>query len=794
MHTTSNNFTVEALVAKYYNYVMEHCPKSTERSEATPLYRNQALGIPIEDEKVWPVSPDANADEQLLVTLYRMVAGKDADKRVLSVLDKYAQKFMKEGLEQEELAFLCEHFSEVVAYEFLDRGSWYTAYSLWEAPSQIYSTIDLFADPQPGQTVFIADAGYGDIASMFPHCTVKGFNGWNSRTWALGQIRLYAAGITSEIFDDTLGNTGTLPEKGSVDVVVYGNVWLQGRRNLQEFYDLLKEGGKMFLLLDREALAGKEYGFSLRQQLIKDKSIQTIISFENDRIDDDCDDWLSSNYILLYIEKLAHEKVGLVNLKKKREKFIDSDLLDPEILWPSYYDAIRPQNGIPLSKLIAEFKKDSHDTWWLKKQNEKHSEDTGIPFILPNNLGDTYIDAGIEYKQINSYKKDRSSYSADYVNEPCLLISEDTEKLKVGYITKGNDKGFAYSDCRCLIPLDRIDVRYISALLFDPLVKDQIQTIFDGSVIWDDVLSLVLDKIIVPNHNEKERLNYLAEANYEALISSQEKLKQEAEHYQKAVRMRKHALTQLLSAIEARFYALNTHRIRQNGTIVDNEIISHIKGTTVQEAFEFILKSLNDIKPALEHVADVEYSFEKPEWIDPERFVEDYVANKENGWWNFKPVITWEKGNNKARRDVKDKEGRVLVQEGHPLKTFLFPTDALELIFANIIANAQAHGFTDESRKDYQLRFSWRIDGLSLVIEIENNGTPLPSDRDPASLLEYGVSSALHHDGHNGIGCHEIYEIMKRYGGSVEIIPSTQDDYTVKYVLTYNRVNIVRNK
>lgn len=791
MHTTSNNFTVEALVVKYRNYVMEHCPKSTERSEATPLYSNQAFGIPIEDEKVWPVSPDANADEQLLVTLYRMVAGKDADKRVLSVLDKYAQKFMKKGLEQEELAFLYEHFSEVVAYEFLDRGSWYTAYSLWEAPSQIYSTIDLFADPQPGQTVFIADAGYGDIASMFPHCTVKGFNGWNSKIWALGQIRLYATGITSEIIDSTLKNTDTLPEKGSVDVVVYGNVWLQGRRNLQEFYDLLKEGGKMFLLLDRGALAGKEYGFSLRQQLIKDKSIQTIISFENDRIDDDCDDWLSSNYILLYIEKLAHEKVGLVNLKKKREKFIDSDLLDPEILWPSYYDAIRPQNGIPLSKLIAEFKKDSHDTWWLKKQNEKHSEDTGIPFILPNNLGDTYIDAGIEYKQINSYKKDISSYSTDYVNEPCLLISEDTEKLKVGYITKGNDKGFAYSDCHCLIPQDRIDVRYISALLFDPLVKDQIQTIFDDSVIWDDVLSLVLDKIIVPDHNEKERLKYLAEANYKALISSQEKLKQEAEHYKKAVRMRKHALTQSLTAIENTFFALNAYRERQNGTISDDEIISRVKETTVKDAFDTISKELKDMLRKLEHIADVELSFGELEWIDPEEFVEVYISQKESGWLNFKPITTWKKGNNKAKCDIKDREGNIRINRGDPKKTFLFPKNALEIIFENIITNAQAHGFTNETCKDYQIKFSWHIDGLSLIIEVENNGTPIPKDRDTSSLLEYGVSGALHHDGHYGIGCNEIDYIMRRYDGNVEIVSTPQNEYTVKYILTFNRINII---
>ena len=86
-------------------------------------------------------------------------------------------------------------------------------------------------------------------------------------------------------------------------------------------------------------------------------------------------------------------------------------------------------------------------------------------------------------------------------------------------------------------------------------------------------------------------------------------------------------------------------------------------------------------------------------------------------------------------------------------------------------------------------------DGLSnsctVTLEIENNGTAIPSDRDTASLLEYGVSSALHQNGHNGIGCNEIDDIMRRYDGKVEIVSSPEKEFTVKYVLTFNRSNIV---
>jgi signal transduction histidine kinase len=242
------------------------------------------------------------------------------------------------------------------------------------------------------------------------------------------------------------------------------------------------------------------------------------------------------------------------------------------------------------------------------------------------------------------------------------------------------------------------------------------------------------------------------------------------------------------------FNALNNYRNLHNGIISDNELISRVKGTTVKKAFEFIDKNIKDMMPALEHIADVEYSFNKPEWIDPEQFVEEYITKKGNGWLNFKSTITWEKGHNQAKDDLKDPEtDQLILKKGDAVNMLLFPTDALERVLNNIVSNAQAHGFTDSSRKDYELRFSWHTDGIALIVEIENNGTAIPSDRDTASLLEYGVSSALHQNGHNGIGCNEIDDIMRRYDGRVEIVSSPENEFTVKYVLIFNRSNIVKS-
>lgn len=145
-----------------------------------------------------------------------------------------------------------------------------------------------------------------------------------------------------------------------------------------------------------------------------------------------------------------------------------------------------------------------------------------------------------------------------------------------------------------------------------------------------------------------------------------------------------------------------------------------------------------------------------------------------------------EEGSNQFGNDVRDPEtGSMIAYADDPIAVLYFSKDALMRVLDNIVANAIAHGFTDSTRNDYKLRFSWHTDGMNLVVVVENNGAAIPADRDTASLLEYGVSGALHHDGHNGIGCNEIDDIMRRYDGSVEIVSTPNEEYTVKYILKF---------
>ena len=334
------------------------------------------------------------------------------------------------------------------------------------------------------------------------------------------------------------------------------------------------------------------------------------------------------------------------------------------------------------------------------------------------------------------------------------------------------------SSITVLIPKEGIDALSLVAQLRLPVVSRQIMAYHRCNV------AIHLNNILVPANKRviyDETRRMLREQDVMG------DLEERLSNKETSLRMRKHALTQSLSSIKAMFVALNAFRKRNNGHLNDEDVISRIQGTKVQDAFEFLQKGLLEIMPALEHIADVEYSFGKVESFDPEEYMDTFIAKEKKGWLNFKPVVTWKKGSNKAQTNIfNGKDGTITIAKGQSLNTIRLPKGALEKIFDNIISNAKAYAFTDDTRKDYLLRFSWHTEGTSLIIEIENNGTPIPEDRDTKSLLEYGVSTALHHDGHNGIGCNEIDSIMRRYNGKVEIVSTPNDEFTVKYVLTFN--------
>ena len=56
---------------------------------------------------------------------------------------------------------------------------------------------------------------------------------------------------------------------------------------------------------------------------------------------------------------------------------------------------------------------------------------------------------------------------------------------------------------------------------------------------------------------------------------------------------------------------------------------------------------------------------------------------------------------------------------------------------------------------------------------------------DAQLVLEYGYSATLNHDGHCGLGGYEVAETMRTFGGSVEVLSTPGEKYTVTYRLRF---------
>ena len=801
----TNNYTVEALVAKYRNFVKENTPMTTYSCEG------EDFDAPLSDI-------DASSDQQLIVSLYRSVAKENADTEVLAAMSDYSEHFYINALSRAEFDFLCQNFSEVIEYEFNHRAEWHacTQMPLTDYYVKLKYLIKERVSFKKNQTVFIPDAGFCDIAMYFKGCVVKGYTSIRARrfedmdiVWALGQIRLYAAGIKSEIvpFIDLNEEitVSHLQDKDLVDLVVC----LSSSHRYDTLYNLLKKGGQMYLFAQRDDLVdyaryrefrykkmGEEFDEheekkaltrkEFLNKLIKSRAIHSLVSY-NDK-DTALD--VSVDCILLHIEKKSHSKVVVESINRDVVSEVNPSVLDADLLWPGYYMLNRPKDGKPLSALVKMFNTEDEvvEQYWAREDKGiKLSGDLRV--LTPRNFGDKYADTCMDEKDLTKLSDPMFEGWEPHmlsIHHPGVCVLGNTEKWLVGYVKDDPTNKFVCIDIvPYLLPKRNIDVRYIAALLLFPEVKEQILTICDGS-ITAKTMSLILDRIIVPKHTPKERIQFLADSNYEALLSTQQEMKKNHEDYKKAVRMRKHALTQSLSSIKSQFRSLNAFRLRNGGKMADDDQISRITKRTVSEAFEYLSSKIEDMMPIMEHIADVEYSFETPEWIDPEQFMEDFIEKNGRGWLSFTPVITWEKGHNRHKSTIIDPLTKeVAVKKGDVMYSLWFPKDALVRVLNNIISNAKSHAFIDESRKDYQLRFSWHTEGITIKLEIENNGAPIPADRDTASLLEYGVSSALHQDGHNGIGCNEINDIMQRYDGNVEIVSTPQNEFTVKYVLSF---------
>lgn len=784
MQTVNNNFTVEALVAKYRNFVDEHCPKSCESDGV------HEFAMPYNDE----------AEEQLLATLYKRVAGENADQAILEALSKYVADFYIDALKETELAFLANHFSEVSEsiFDCLYHNLRTTLDFSLEKPSKVaYDTLST-AKIGTGKTIFIANSGFGDIAMLFPGCTIKGYSSekeiCKNKVWALGQIRLFAAGIKSEIKQYSK-DTENSQYMADIDIAIFGATKISSCIKAEMLFSFMPQNSELMLFMDkREAVDHSLANFTTK--LAKDKQIYSIVSLKET---EETQAGSTEKRICLYVNKAVNSSICIKNAVTGKETKISPDLLNPEILWPSYYLTQRPDKGIFLAEIVSfqsledskftgitkMFNLDICDIEWSLSDKSKN-----IPVVVPRDMSEEYENTNLREAKLklagNTIFKDSLGWIRKIV-QPCILLYGRKDKFVVGYIKDLPSEGIvAYSQLACLVPKEGIDVRYVAALLLTPEVRNQIISICEGEVDAQ-LFPLIMDKIIVPNHTDLERATFLSEANYKAIGSSKKKmedrLNEKKAEYINEVRMRKHDMRPHLRQM-ASSERLMLHYLDNINDIEDLKKLLKKQISTSHNA----LQSLSEL---VEHLSNEE-RFGEPECVN----LNDYFHNIEkNSEVNFTIKVSCEKALAQRKKEIeelkeKNKKENVPSMQDMDEKTitecsldvYIAPVD-LDRIVNNIIENARRHGGLSDGRKsDYYIFIDVKIDYQRDMYQIDfsNNGKPLPKGM---TKERYGLKGEkAGPNAGTGSGGYIVKSIVEHYGGDFDLF-STDGITTIRIYL-----------
>lgn len=787
MQTVKSNFTVEALVAKYRNFVKENCPKDPE------------IMAPI----------DTYPEAHLLVTLYKRVAGENTDQNILEALSKYTAAFYTNALNEEEMEFLANHFSKVSTFIFDNFADKYTHCWIDRLSQKVYEIIGTLKEVEAEKTIFIGGAGLCDIAMLFPNCTIKGYSEYgfveelsgDKEMWALGQIRLFAAGIKSEIkpfYEDTKNSQ----YMSDVDIAIFDTVDSYSyplSNGSEHLFRYMKPNSEFLLFLDKQYAAGNSMA-GLGKMLVEKKCIYSIVSFEepNTILRNDT----TKTTICVRANKSTSDVVCIKNNATGEQMQLSANMLDPTILWPSYYLTEKPKEGISLSEIVSfldlrpkkkedivfkktKFNDEKECIEWILSDKEKN-----ILVVTPKNLSTGYENTELYKENLHQagdplFEKQLGLLSN--IMLPCVLLFGRKDKFVAGYIKDLPSEGIvAYRQLACLVPKEGIDVRYVAALLLTPEVRNQIMSICEGEVDTR-LFPLIMDKIIVPNHSDLERATFLSEANYKAIGSSKKKmedrLNEKKAEYINEVRMRKHDMRPYLRQM-ASSERLMLHYLDNINDIEDLRKLLKKQISTSHNA----LQSLSEL---VEHLSNEE-RFGEPECVN----LNDYFHNIEkNSEVNFTTKVSCEKALAQRKKEIeelkeKNKKENVPSMQGMDEKTitecsldvYIAPVD-LDRIVNNIIENARRHGGLSDGRKsDYYISIDVKIDYQRDMYQIDfsNNGKPLPKGM---TKERYGLKGEkAGPNAGTGSGGYIVKSIVEHYGGDFDLF-STDGITTIRIYL-----------
>ncbi len=777
---TQKSFQVEAIVNKYKN-LASNTEKVKEIRELLDL-GFAAVGGHLEFV------------EQLIGYIYTRYAGDSAIQDVLNEYSEYTSYYIHGLLDEAEEQFLVDNFDIFIDYVFDNFDTVVNWGRQFDQP-QTWSRLVPYLLNKDSKAIFIANSDNGREFTGLVDCDFTVQYGYvNAAIRAQANNQVIHSYNTEVSTDDEFWKD---IKDGQFDAVIVeaSDAGLLLSENLvencyNECNRIVRDGGEILLCVSKAAIMTK-WTASLRRDLVKNKTLQEVIQLPNGNI-------------LLHIVKRPHDtfvmydatsitlkgkdriididafqkEIALADMPEREDKPIvrrfSYDKLNHDILLPAYY-LLAKNTGKPIECFV--------DIVTDKVKYDKCLP--GEKVVKISDLSFMFSKGNFKIDELQDVNLDRyRAYSR--VDGAAVIMAVSEKNIAIGY-TLDNSSYLVPAHLYALKPQKGIDVKYLAAKLLSKELQTQICMLaYDDSIPSDTlcVLAPNWEKLIIADFPSlKEQQDFIQETIMNDFTAQENFAINQEKGFKHAIRLRKHALSQNISAFDSLYSSLEYCISESKGQIKVSDRLSPVSSITVGDAIKKMRSDLDIICERVDHLID-DQDWGKCEVIEPQQFIEDYERKYKsikfeyiNGWRD------WEK--NYFEKDWIHKEsGRVVFYKGEAWRSVWFPPRALRQVFDNIISNACEHGFKDKSRNDYKIKMSLEVDGLNVIIKISNNGAPLASDINSDLVLEYGYSTELNHNGHAEIGGGEIAEIMRKYNGCVRVISNPEDAFPVTYELT----------
>jgi hypothetical protein len=765
---------VEAIVAKY-----ETLASNTDKVKAVKKECENHFDFYVPTEFM-----RLNFGEQLIARIYELRAGKNVN---LDVKKKYSEAssfYIKGLLNDEEEQFLVENFDEFVDYAFKHFDTSIELSWTFVTPYGWSCLVPYLLENKSGK-IFIPNSDKGREFVGLNNCDLTVGYGFEDAA-----IRALACGLDIHSYKFSDFEVPSLSDfaDGQFSAVI-ANIHTPERDNQTLFDDIfriVKSGGDVLLCVSKEAALSEELS-SMRNQIIGSRTLQEVIM-------------LPSGDILLHCVKKNHDSLVMCDAsnlsRRSNESIIDVDAflkevkmadlpereyspimrrysydkVNEDILLPAYYLRL-PNTGTPLSKIVTVAEE-------LVLSDEC---DPSEKVVTVNHLSNVFTKGAFKVEDLTNLNSDRMRRYYR-VEGPAVIMAVSEQNIAIGYTTDSSSF-LVPRNLYALKPQLGIDVKYLACMLFSKSVREQLTRLVYGKGISARLASHWSDYTLFVIHPEQEQQAIVQNAILEDYATQEHSMVLQEKGFKHAIRLRKHALSQNISAFDSLFRSLEHCMSEHKGELKASEQLSPVSPITVADAMGILHSNLQVISERVNHLTD-DQDWGACEAIEPQQFIEDYEKHHTGTEFRFDHL--WDDFEiNYFEKDVFDKKtGKLVFHKGESMNTAWFPKRALQQVFDNIISNAREHGFTDKSRQDYVIQTSWTTDGLNMLIKIANNGTALPSDINTDLVLEYGYTTALNQQGHAGIGGGEMAEIMHKFGGDIRVVSTPDKRFTVTYVLT----------